>query len=93
MAFPGIAAIEDVPGVIDDTCVTARIDGAAYVDRKAAAMRAHATQVAVQGAFFALSNSLGQPLFTDEYYELARGTSGAPEGERETDLFAGVTAP
>ncbi|OII69377.1 N-acetyl-1-D-myo-inositol-2-amino-2-deoxy-alpha-D-glucopyranoside deacetylase [Streptomyces sp. CC77] len=93
VTFPGTAAIEDIPGVVDDTHVTACIDGAAYVDRKTAAMRAHATQVAVQGAFFALSNDLGQPIFADEYYELARGTSGAPEGERETDLFAGVTAP
>ncbi|URN15174.1 MULTISPECIES: N-acetyl-1-D-myo-inositol-2-amino-2-deoxy-alpha-D-glucopyranoside deacetylase [Streptomyces] len=90
--FPGIADIGDVPGVVDDELVTTEIDGTAYADRKIAALRAHATQIALQGRFFALSNKLGQPVFTHEYYQLARGASGAPAGERETDLFAGVSA-
>ncbi|MFE9883975.1 N-acetyl-1-D-myo-inositol-2-amino-2-deoxy-alpha-D-glucopyranoside deacetylase [Streptomyces scopuliridis] len=88
--FPGVAAIEDIPGVIDDAEITAAIDGAPYRERKAAAMRAHATQIAVDGPFFALSNDLGQPIFAAEYYQLVRGASGAPAGERENDLFAGV---
>lgn len=89
--FPGIADIADIPGVVDDARITAEIDGAAYADRKAAAMRAHATQIAVREPFFALSNDLGQPLFTTECYELAVGVSGAAPGEREHDLFAGIT--
>ncbi|WP_327369674.1 N-acetyl-1-D-myo-inositol-2-amino-2-deoxy-alpha-D-glucopyranoside deacetylase [Streptomyces sp. NBC_01217] len=89
-AFPGIAAVDDVPGVVDDARITAQIDGAAHAAAKGAAMRAHATQIAVDGPFFALSNDLGQPLFTSEYYELVRGASGAPQGAREDDLFAGV---
>ncbi|MFG2328814.1 N-acetyl-1-D-myo-inositol-2-amino-2-deoxy-alpha-D-glucopyranoside deacetylase [Streptomyces sp. NPDC048604] len=88
--FPGIADVDDVPGVVDESLITAELDGAPYAERKAAAMRAHATQIAVEGPYFALSNNLGQPLFTTEYYELVRGTSGAPAGARETDLFAGV---
>ncbi|WP_328319451.1 N-acetyl-1-D-myo-inositol-2-amino-2-deoxy-alpha-D-glucopyranoside deacetylase [Streptomyces sp. NBC_00388] len=88
--FPGIADVGDVPGVVDDTLVTAEIDGAAHAAAKTAAMRAHASQIAVEGPFFALSNDLGQPLFTREYYQLVRGTPGAPDGERETDLFAGI---
>ncbi|WP_128975919.1 N-acetyl-1-D-myo-inositol-2-amino-2-deoxy-alpha-D-glucopyranoside deacetylase [Streptomyces roseicoloratus] len=63
-----------------------------YAARKSAAMAAHATQVAVDGPFFALSNNLAQPLFTTEYYELVHGTPGAPADERETDLFAGLPA-
>ncbi|MFC7220002.1 N-acetyl-1-D-myo-inositol-2-amino-2-deoxy-alpha-D-glucopyranoside deacetylase [Streptomyces polyrhachis] len=91
--FPGIAAAEDVPGVVDDAEVTARIEGAgAYGEAKAAAMRAHATQIAVDGPFFALSNELGQPLLGTEYYRLVRGASGAPAGEWEDDLFAGIAA-
>jgi len=86
-AFPGIAAIGDVPGVVDDALVTTVIDGTGYEAAKAAAMRAHATQIALQGPYFALSNDLGQPVFTTEYYELARGER--PE-ERESDLFAGI---
>ncbi|MEW2178359.1 N-acetyl-1-D-myo-inositol-2-amino-2-deoxy-alpha-D-glucopyranoside deacetylase [Streptomyces sp. NPDC005406] len=87
-AFGGIAAIGDVPGVVDDTLVTAEIEGTGYGEAKAAAMRAHATQIALDGAFFALSNDLGQPVLTTEYYELV---GGAPGGTREHDLFAGVT--
>ncbi|MFE5487037.1 N-acetyl-1-D-myo-inositol-2-amino-2-deoxy-alpha-D-glucopyranoside deacetylase [Streptomyces sp. NPDC056527] len=89
--FPGIAEIDDVPGVVDDSLITAEIDGGAgHADRKTAAMRAHVTQIAVDGPFFALSNDLGQPIFTTEYYQLVSGTPGAPAGVRETDLFAGV---
>lgn len=90
--FPGIAVIDDIPGVVDDSEITAEIDGTAYAERKAAAMRAHATQIAVDGPFFALSNDLGQPIFATEYYQLVSGESGAPPGERERDLFAGVAA-
>ncbi|TXS56752.1 N-acetyl-1-D-myo-inositol-2-amino-2-deoxy-alpha-D-glucopyranoside deacetylase [Streptomyces sp. t39] len=88
--FPGIADIGDIPGVVDDELITAEIDGTAYAEQKAAAMRAHVTQIAVNGPFFALSNDLGQPLFTTECYQLAVGVSGAAPGEREHDLFAGI---
>ncbi|MET8509473.1 N-acetyl-1-D-myo-inositol-2-amino-2-deoxy-alpha-D-glucopyranoside deacetylase [Streptomyces sp. NPDC004787] len=104
--FPADAVIGDVPGVVEEDRVTAEIaggeldggtDGSAagtsYAARKRAAMAAHATQVAVDGPFFALSNNLAQPIFTTEYYELVHGTPGAPAGTRETDLFAGVTDP
>ncbi|MDJ0465407.1 N-acetyl-1-D-myo-inositol-2-amino-2-deoxy-alpha-D-glucopyranoside deacetylase [Streptomyces sp. H27-C3] len=88
--FPGTAAVSDVPGVTDDASVTTEIDGTAYAGAKVAAMRAHATQIAVYDPFFALSNHLGQPIFTTEFYELVRGESGAADGGRETDLFAGI---
>ncbi|WKU46836.1 N-acetyl-1-D-myo-inositol-2-amino-2-deoxy-alpha-D-glucopyranoside deacetylase [Streptomyces sp. VNUA116] len=87
--FPGIASAADVPGVVPDDEVTAAIPTAGHVEAKAAAMRAHATQIAVDGPFFALSNDLGQPILADEYYKLVRGTSAGP---REDDLFAGVDA-
>ncbi|MGW1071327.1 N-acetyl-1-D-myo-inositol-2-amino-2-deoxy-alpha-D-glucopyranoside deacetylase [Streptomyces sp. NPDC002537] len=87
--FPGIASPADVPGVVEDAEVTAAVDGTAYAPAKAAAMRAHATQIEVDGPFFALSNDLGQPLFTTEYYRLVKGPAAAG---REDDLFAGVTA-
>ncbi|MFI1395194.1 N-acetyl-1-D-myo-inositol-2-amino-2-deoxy-alpha-D-glucopyranoside deacetylase [Streptomyces sp. NPDC020681] len=90
--FPGIASIDDIPGVVDDSRITAEIDGTDYAERKLAAMRAHATQIAVDGPFFALSNDLAQPVFATEYYELAQGKPGGPDGEREQDLFAGVAA-
>jgi N-acetyl-1-D-myo-inositol-2-amino-2-deoxy-alpha-D-glucopyranoside deacetylase len=101
-AFPGIAELDDVPGVVDDTDVTTEIDGTAYAAAKAAAMRAHATQITVDDPFFALSNEFGQPILTTEYYRLAQGEAGgtaraadhgaARAGFRETDLFTGVAA-
>ncbi|KOG91083.1 N-acetyl-1-D-myo-inositol-2-amino-2-deoxy-alpha-D-glucopyranoside deacetylase [Streptomyces varsoviensis] len=85
--FPKIATPEDLPGVVADAEITAVVDGTAHGAAKAAAMRAHATQIAVEGPFFALSNDLGQPLLSTEYYQLVRGAADAP---REDDLFAGV---
>ncbi|MET9496435.1 N-acetyl-1-D-myo-inositol-2-amino-2-deoxy-alpha-D-glucopyranoside deacetylase [Streptomyces sp. NPDC006552] len=91
--FATAAALTDVPGVVDDARVTAEIDGRAHADRKAAAMAAHATQVAVADldgdGVFALSNGLAQPLFDVEYYELVRGRPGSAY---EKDLFDGVDA-
>ncbi|MFF3563535.1 N-acetyl-1-D-myo-inositol-2-amino-2-deoxy-alpha-D-glucopyranoside deacetylase [Streptomyces sp. NPDC002574] len=90
--FEGVATADDVPGVVDDSEVTARIDAEArYAGLKAAAMRAHSTQIAVDGPFFALSNDLGQPLFGAEYYRLVTGGPGVADG-LEDDLFAGVGA-
>ncbi|MFJ3907550.1 N-acetyl-1-D-myo-inositol-2-amino-2-deoxy-alpha-D-glucopyranoside deacetylase [Streptomyces vinaceus] len=96
--FPGVASPDDVPGVVADDRITTEIgdDGTGadgpFAAAKAAAMRAHATQIAVDGPFFALSNDLAQPLFAREYYELVEGRPGAAAGTREHDLFAGVDA-
>jgi N-acetyl-1-D-myo-inositol-2-amino-2-deoxy-alpha-D-glucopyranoside deacetylase len=83
------ADLDEVPGVCDDARVTTAIDGTAHAGAKAAAMRAHATQITVHGRYFALSNERAQPLFTTEWYELVRGPRPAP-GVRESDLFAGI---
>jgi len=88
--FAKAASVDDVPGVVADEHVTAEIDGVAYAAAKAAAMRAHATQLEVAEPYFSLSNKLGQPLFTAEYYELVRGDSGESGVVRESDLFAGI---
>ncbi|MEV6173369.1 N-acetyl-1-D-myo-inositol-2-amino-2-deoxy-alpha-D-glucopyranoside deacetylase [Streptomyces sp. NPDC051954] len=87
LPFSKVAAVADVPGVVPDERITTEIDGRAFVRAKAAAMRAHATQIEVADGCFALSNELAQPLVTSEYYELVRGERGEP---RETDLFAGL---
>ncbi|MFI2644620.1 N-acetyl-1-D-myo-inositol-2-amino-2-deoxy-alpha-D-glucopyranoside deacetylase [Streptomyces sp. NPDC018610] len=94
-ALPGLpfdksAAVDDVPGVVDEERITARIEGtAAQAAAKAAAMRAHATQIEVAEPCFALSNELAQPLFTTEYYESARGDGHTGDAHR-ADLFAGI---
>jgi N-acetyl-1-D-myo-inositol-2-amino-2-deoxy-alpha-D-glucopyranoside deacetylase len=56
-------------------------------------MRAHPTQIMVDGPFFALSNNLGHEVLGTEFYRLVRGTRG-PAGPQpqgwEDDLFAGL---
>lgn len=88
LPFAAAARVDDLPGVVDDSVITTEIDGTAHAAAKTAAMGAHATQLEVTGAYFALSNALAQPLLTTEYYELVRGER-AP-GARESDLFAGL---
>ncbi|WP_030232589.1 MULTISPECIES: N-acetyl-1-D-myo-inositol-2-amino-2-deoxy-alpha-D-glucopyranoside deacetylase [unclassified Streptomyces] len=88
LPFTKSAAVDDVPGVVADERITTVVDGSAHAAAKAAAMRAHATQITVAEPYFVLSNELAQPLLTTEYYELVRGERGSDE--RETDLFAGV---
>ncbi|MER7925075.1 MULTISPECIES: N-acetyl-1-D-myo-inositol-2-amino-2-deoxy-alpha-D-glucopyranoside deacetylase [unclassified Streptomyces] len=90
LPFAETAAVDDVPGVVDDGRITAVIDGTAYADAKTAAMRAHATQIEVapDAPYFALSNDLAQPIFPTEYYELVRGEPGG--SAPETDLFEGL---
>jgi N-acetyl-1-D-myo-inositol-2-amino-2-deoxy-alpha-D-glucopyranoside deacetylase len=87
LPFERAAAVGDVPGVVDEAVITTEIDGTAYAAAKAAAMRAHATQITVDGPWFVLSNELAQPLFTTEYYELVNARRPVT---RETDLFEGI---
>ena len=86
--FGGAQRAEDLPFGVPDEQVTARVDAEGFVEAKMAAMRAHATQITVDGLFFALSNHLGQQIWGVEYYRLVHGTPGP--GAPETDLFAGL---
>ncbi len=70
--------------------VTTEVDACAYLERKLAAMRAHATQITVSAPFFALSNNVRQEVLGVEHFTLLAGPRGparSPQG-RETDLFA-----
>lgn len=91
-SFFGADTADDIPFAKDDALVTAVIDGSEYIDRKMAAMKAHETQIALDGPFFALSNNLGNQVWGQEYYILVHGTAAAPFDKtgRETDLFAGI---
>jgi len=89
----GFAAMDpdDMPFVVDDALVTTTIDAEDWLDRKMAAMAAHATQISLEDGFFALSNNLGSRAFGREYFRLVKGALGPlDESGHETDLFAGV---
>jgi N-acetyl-1-D-myo-inositol-2-amino-2-deoxy-alpha-D-glucopyranoside deacetylase len=91
--FFGAETVDDLPFAKDDEFVTTLIDGGQYVDAKMAAMKAHETQISLDGPFFALSNNLGLQIWGDEYYTLVKGDKTGPfdaQG-RETDLTSGIT--
>ena len=81
---------------VPDEQVTTEIDATEYLGAKLAAMRAHETQITMDGEFFALSNEFGHRVLGTEYYTRLAGAAGAavPPGPRgagvsyETDLFA-----
>ena len=91
--FFGADNVDDLPFAKEDSFVTSLIDGNSYVDAKMAAMKAHHTQIALDGPFFALSNNLGLQVWGHEYYTLVKGEKSAPfdVNGRESDLLAGVT--
>jgi N-acetyl-1-D-myo-inositol-2-amino-2-deoxy-alpha-D-glucopyranoside deacetylase len=90
--FTEVNSADDFPFGVSDDEVTTAIDATAYLDQKIAAMRAHATQIAVESPFFALSDRVGQRAFGREYYTLLNGPRGPGSGPHgwETDLFAGI---
>jgi N-acetyl-1-D-myo-inositol-2-amino-2-deoxy-alpha-D-glucopyranoside deacetylase len=92
--FEGMDPDAPLPSfVTPDELVTTDIDGSDFVEAKLAAMRAHETQIAVDGPFFALSNNLGNQVWSTESFRLVQGDvvpDPQSESGRESDLFAGV---
>ena len=89
----GVAgSVDDLPYGTPDELVTTAVDGSAYADAKYEAMRAHATQISLDGPFFALSNNIGREVLAVEHYALVYGKPGPGVGEHgwEDDLFAGL---
>jgi N-acetyl-1-D-myo-inositol-2-amino-2-deoxy-alpha-D-glucopyranoside deacetylase len=91
--FIKVESVDDLPFGTDDDEVTTQIDARDYLDAKLAAMRAHATQIAVDSPFFALSDMVGQRALGTEYYTVLAGPAAAGHGPGnwETDLFAGLS--
>jgi N-acetyl-1-D-myo-inositol-2-amino-2-deoxy-alpha-D-glucopyranoside deacetylase len=82
---PGPDELPSVP----DSAVTTRVDVAAHRAERMAAMRAHATQIALwdgdDGFALAMSNLVAQPLLDVEEYVVADPAAAGAE-----DLFAGL---
>jgi len=81
----------DLSVSVPDDQVTTEIDATRYLPAKLAAMKAHETQITVDGQFYALSDEVGRRGLGVEYYTLL-GPSGSA-GRRsagqpyERDLF------
>jgi N-acetyl-1-D-myo-inositol-2-amino-2-deoxy-alpha-D-glucopyranoside deacetylase len=79
------------PFITPDELISCTVDGNDFADAKIRAMKAHATQIEVDGPFFALSNNVGNQIWGTEAYRLAKGKPGPTnEDGHETDLFAGL---
>ncbi|MBV9593072.1 MAG: N-acetyl-1-D-myo-inositol-2-amino-2-deoxy-alpha-D-glucopyranoside deacetylase [Actinobacteria bacterium] len=92
--FRGIDDVDELPFGVEDSEITTAVNAEAFGDAKAAALRAHATQISVDGPFFALSNRIGNQVLGIEHYRLVSGELGPIRDEMgwETDLFDGVDA-
>jgi N-acetyl-1-D-myo-inositol-2-amino-2-deoxy-alpha-D-glucopyranoside deacetylase len=89
--FEGMDPDGPLPMTTPDADLTAAVDAVDHVEQKLDAMRAHATQIAVDGPFFALSNNLGNRVWGIEFFRIAKGHSGEPGRDGlESDLFAGI---
>ena len=90
--FEGLDPDGEIPFTTPDELVTTQVDAEEHVEAKMDAMRAHATQITVDGPFFALSNNAGSRIWGVEYYQLVRGKRGPGDGPKgwEADLFGGL---
>ncbi|HEY2507119.1 MAG TPA: N-acetyl-1-D-myo-inositol-2-amino-2-deoxy-alpha-D-glucopyranoside deacetylase [Streptosporangiaceae bacterium] len=104
--FTWVTSVDDLPFGVDDELVTTEVDAAGFLGAKLAALRAHRTQVAVEGPVFAVSNMIGRRVLATEYYTLLAGPAdpdglaspagpgpagpGGTRGGKEDDLFAGL---
>jgi N-acetyl-1-D-myo-inositol-2-amino-2-deoxy-alpha-D-glucopyranoside deacetylase len=81
------------PFVAPDEWLTAAVEAPEHVPAKRAALLAHASQIAVDGPFFAMSDEAWQRLWGTEFFRLVKGASGPVDGTTglESDLFAGLS--
>jgi len=90
--FAGVSDVSELPFGTPDEEVTARIDATGYAEAKAAALRAHATQIPSDSWLFSLAGNAGAEAMGVEYYVLAAGERGPGSGayDWENDLLAGL---
>ncbi|MET0999716.1 MAG: N-acetyl-1-D-myo-inositol-2-amino-2-deoxy-alpha-D-glucopyranoside deacetylase [Marmoricola sp.] len=77
--------------MVEDDALSAKVEADDYAGVKMEALKAHRTQIEVDGPFFALANNKGNEIWGTEFFRIAKGTQGptGPDG-LETDLFAGL---
>jgi len=92
LPFAAVESADQLPYGCPDELVSTAIVAGEQAGAKQRALAAHRTQVSVHGSFYALSNNLGQPVLSTEYYRLVLGSPAGDRDEqgRETDLFAGI---
>jgi N-acetyl-1-D-myo-inositol-2-amino-2-deoxy-alpha-D-glucopyranoside deacetylase len=90
--FEGATSVEELPFGTPDDQIAARIDARDSRAAKAAAIRAHATQIPAGSWLHSLAENMNPDFLGVEFYTLAageRGPGAGPEGW-EPDLLAGL---
>jgi N-acetyl-1-D-myo-inositol-2-amino-2-deoxy-alpha-D-glucopyranoside deacetylase len=89
--FEGMDPDKLPPFMVEDDALAAKVEADEYSGAKMEALKAHRTQISVDGPFFALSNNKGNEIWGTEYFRIAKGRPAdtGPDG-LETDLFAGL---
>ena len=90
--FEGMDPDGDLPAfMVEDDALSAMVEADDYAAVKMEALKAHRTQISVDGPFFALSNNKGNEIWGTEFFRIAKGTPGPTRADGlETDLFAGL---
>lgn len=93
--FEGASHVDELPFGTPDAEVAARVDARAGAEAKAAAIRAHASQIPPDSWLRSLAGSGRDGFLGVEYYVLAAGERGPGDGPYgwENDLFAGLPQP
>ncbi|MPZ28891.1 MAG: N-acetyl-1-D-myo-inositol-2-amino-2-deoxy-alpha-D-glucopyranoside deacetylase [Micromonosporaceae bacterium] len=93
--FDDAEHVDQLPFGTPDAEIAARIDARDSQAAKAAAIRAHATQIPADSWLRSLAGELASGFLGVEYYVLAAGERGPGEGPDgwESDLFAGLAPP
>jgi N-acetyl-1-D-myo-inositol-2-amino-2-deoxy-alpha-D-glucopyranoside deacetylase len=90
--FKGIEPDGPMPPMVSpDADIAAVIDGRSsdYVKQKMAAMRAHRSQITLDGPFFSMDSTFGEGAWGQEHFRLAAGVP-FPGTQVADDLFAGL---
>jgi len=85
--FTRAGSVADLPFGVADEQVTTEVEGTGQRAAKVAALRSHATQIAVEDPYFALSDMVGQRIGAREHYTLLTGPSGPGAGSAYAVLF------
>jgi N-acetyl-1-D-myo-inositol-2-amino-2-deoxy-alpha-D-glucopyranoside deacetylase len=88
--FSGVDRPDDLPFCCPDEEISVRLDASGYAGAKAAALRAHATQIPPDSWLLSVAGNFGSDPMGVEYYRLAPQGSGAGSAGWSDDLLAGL---
>jgi N-acetyl-1-D-myo-inositol-2-amino-2-deoxy-alpha-D-glucopyranoside deacetylase len=93
--FAGVESVDQLPFGTPDSEIAARIDAREQREAKAAAIRAHASQIPPESWLRSLAGEFSDGFLGVEHYTLAAGERGPGEEPHgwESDLFAGIGRP